>query len=64
MQPANNYGIRVVNPLLAKAYKILKDAELGLKGEPFRITGLLGYLLEMEREETDQHASPAETFSG
>jgi hypothetical protein len=29
-------------PDLAKAFKILKEAELGVKGEPFRITGLLG----------------------
>jgi hypothetical protein len=49
---------------LAKAFKILKEAELGVKGEPFRITGLLGYLLELEREETDQHASTEEAFSG
>ncbi|MGO9017272.1 MAG: hypothetical protein ACLQVJ_02880 [Syntrophobacteraceae bacterium] len=50
---------------LAKAFKILKDAELGLKGEPFRITGLLGYLLEIEREdEKDQYVSPEEAFSG
>lgn len=38
---------------LAKAYKILKDAELGLKGEPFKIKGLLGYLLELESAEKD-----------
>lgn len=50
---------------LAKAFKILKDAESGLKGERFRITGLLGYLLELEREdETEQHASADEAFSG
>jgi len=36
---------------LAKAFKILKDAELGIKGEPFRITGLLGYLLQLEKED-------------
>ncbi|MGO9019428.1 MAG: hypothetical protein ACLQVJ_13875 [Syntrophobacteraceae bacterium] len=43
----------------------MKNVELGLKGEPFRITGLLGYLLEIEREdEKDQHASPEEAFSG
>ncbi len=48
---------------LAKAFKILKEAELGLKGEPFKITGLLGYLLKIEREdEKDQHASAEEGF--
>ena len=49
---------------LAKAFKILKDAELGLKGEPFRITGLLGYLLELEKDEKDQYAGPEEILSG
>lgn len=49
---------------LAKAFKILKDAELGLKGERFKITGLLGYLLELEREDTKQHASPEQAFPG
>jgi hypothetical protein len=50
---------------LVKAFKILMDAELGLKGEPFRITGLLGYPLELEKEDkTDQHASPAEVLPG
>jgi hypothetical protein len=48
---------------LAKAFKILKEAELGLKGEPFRITGLPGYLMEIEREdERDRHASADEAF--
>lgn len=36
---------------LVKAYKILKDAELGLKGEPYKLKGLLGYLLDLERAE-------------
>jgi hypothetical protein len=50
---------------LAKAFKILKEAELWLKGEPFRITDFLGYLLKIEREdEADQHASTEEAFSG
>jgi len=49
---------------LGKAYKILREAELGLKGEPFKITGLLGYLLKIEREDADQHASAEEVFPG
>ena len=31
-----------------KAFKILKQAELGIKGEPFKITGLVGYLTAIE----------------
>lgn len=38
---------------LVKAYKILKDAELGMKGEPYKIKGLLGYLIELEKEGND-----------
>jgi hypothetical protein len=50
---------------LAKAYKILKDAELGLKGEPFRITGLLGYLVALEQEDkANEHGSPEQASSG
>ena len=49
---------------LAKAFKIPKDAELGLKGEPFRLNGLLGYLLELEREDKKQHASAEGTLPG
>ncbi len=50
---------------LAKAFKILKEADPGIKGEPFKITGLLGYLLKIEREdETDQQASAEEVFPG
>ncbi len=49
---------------LARAFKILKEAELGIKGEPFKITGLLGYLLKIEREDADRHASAEEYFSG
>jgi hypothetical protein len=36
---------------LAKAFKVLKKAELGLRGEPFWITGLLGYLPVIEKED-------------
>ncbi len=49
---------------LAKAFKILKYAELGLKGEPFKITGLLGYLLAIENEDkTGQQTSAVEASS-
>jgi hypothetical protein len=37
---------------LAKAFRILKKAGQGVKGEPFKITGLFGYLLKLEKEET------------
>jgi hypothetical protein len=47
---------------LAKAFKILKEAELGIKGEPFKITGLLAYLLKIEREDADQQASDEDVF--
>jgi len=49
---------------LAKAFKILKEAELGIKGGPFKITGLLGYLLKIEREDADQQASDEDVFPG
>ena len=35
---------------LVKSFKILKQAELGIKGEPFKITGLVGILTKMEEE--------------
>ena len=35
---------------LCKAYAILKKAELGLKGENVKITGLIGILTKMEEE--------------
>jgi hypothetical protein len=42
----------------------LFEAEPGLKGEPFKITGLLGYLLKIERKDADRHASAGEAFPG
>ena len=35
---------------LAKAFNILKKAELGIKPEPFQINGLFGYLTALENE--------------
>jgi len=50
---------------LTKAFKILEKAELGLKSEPFWITGLLGYLPAIEKEdEKDWHAIAEEAISG
>ena len=37
-------------PELAKAFKILKDAERGIKEEHYKVTGLIGYLTEIEKE--------------
>jgi hypothetical protein len=37
---------------LVKAYKILKNAELGIKAERCQITGLLAYLIQLEKEES------------
>jgi transcriptional regulator with XRE-family HTH domain len=37
---------------LVKAFAILKKAELGIKGEP-QGTGLVAYLMELERREQD-----------
>ena len=52
-------------PGFGAEFKILKEAGLGTKGEPFKITGLPGYLLKIQREdEMDQHASPDEALSG
>ena len=36
---------------LARVFGILKKAELLLEGKPTKITGLLGYLLEIEKTE-------------
>lgn len=49
---------------LAKAFKILKDAELGLKGERFKITALLGYLLQLERDDKGQNVRADGVLSG
>lgn len=35
---------------IIKAFYILKKAELGLKGEERKITGLVAYLVQMEKE--------------
>lgn len=35
---------------LLKAFNILKNAELGLKGEKYKITGLVAYLTQLEKE--------------
>ncbi len=47
---------------LAKAFKILKNSELGMKGEPYKIKGLLGYLLEIENAEKD-YTSEKDNYS-
>jgi len=49
---------------LAKAFKILKEAGQGAKGWPIRTTGLRRYLLELKREDKDQHACAEEVFPG
>lgn len=36
---------------LVTAYKILKDKELTVEGKPSEIKGLVGYLVQMEKEE-------------
>jgi len=36
---------------LVKAYKILKDHELTLEGKPKELKGLVGYLIQIEKEE-------------
>jgi len=36
---------------LARAFKILKDIELKIRPEAFKIKGFVGYLLEIEKEE-------------
>jgi hypothetical protein len=35
---------------LLKAFNILKKAELGLKGEKYKIEGLVAYLTQLEKE--------------
>ena len=37
---------------LVAAFKILKDKELTLEGKPSDIKGLVGYLIQIEKEET------------
>jgi len=39
---------------LVAAFKILKDKELALEGKPSEIKGLVGYLVEMEKEEFER----------
>jgi hypothetical protein len=52
-------------PGFGEEFKILKEAGLGTKGEPFKITGSPGYLLKIQREkEMDPHASPDGALSG
>ena len=36
---------------LVKAFKVLKDVELKIRPERSKIKGLVGYLLEIEKEE-------------
>lgn len=48
---------------LVQAYKILKDKELVVEGKPSDIKGLVGYLIQLEREEAALNAEeviPAE----
>jgi len=41
---------------LVKAYKILKDKELVVEGKPSDIKGLVGFLIELEKEEAALNA--------
>lgn len=47
---------------LARVYKILKDKELVTDGKANNITGLVGYLVEMEKEEMRKLAPPGPTY--
>jgi len=48
--------------VLVQAFKILKDKELVMTGNPTEIRGLVGYLVELERQEVqigiDSHPEP------
>jgi len=48
---------------LVVAFKILKDKELTLSGKPSEIKGLVGYLIDLEKEETLGEAIDAEIVS-
>ena len=37
---------------IVKAFWILKKAERGIKKEPFKIVGLVGHLIELERQKS------------
>ena len=43
---------------LVMAFKILKDHELTLEGKPKELKGLIGYLMQIEREEAALTAQP------
>lgn len=43
---------------LARAFKVLKDCELKMEGKPKKITGLVAYLLEIERIEKEEGNLP------
>jgi len=45
---------------LVSAYKILKDKELVTDGKPTEIKGLVGYLVQLEREQTCSKAREIE----
>lgn len=42
--------------VLVRAYKILKDKELVVEGKPSDIKGLVGYLVQLEKEEAALNA--------
>jgi hypothetical protein len=42
---------------LCRAFEILKRAELGIEGDPPKIVGLIGYLVEMERQRKEEEGS-------
>jgi len=46
---------------LVMAYKILKDHELTIEGKPNEIKGLVGYLVQLEREEAALQVQPEDT---
>jgi hypothetical protein len=45
---------------LTNAYKTLKDKELVMDGKPSEIKGLVGYLIELEQEESDEVQEPVD----